>query len=84
MENETVFDELKRLRIIWSSKPRMKPPELSMRDNHLVRKPCEVCGEKAEAHHDDYAKPLDVRWLCFKHHREWHKIHDNPELLKGE
>jgi hypothetical protein len=54
-----------------------------MRDNHLVRKPCEVCGEKAEAHHDDYAKPLDVRWLCFKHHREWHKIQDNPDLLKG-
>jgi hypothetical protein len=30
MENETVFDELKRLRIIWSSKPGMKPPELSI------------------------------------------------------
>ena len=30
MESETVFDELKRLRIIWSSKPRMKPPELSI------------------------------------------------------
>ena len=55
-----------------------------MRDNHLERQPCEVCGAKAEAHHDDYDKPLEVRWLCFKHHREWHKTHDNPELLKGE
>ena len=54
-----------------------------MRDNHLDRQPCEVCGAPAEAHHDDYNKPLEVRWLCFKHHREWHKIHDNPELLGG-
>lgn len=47
-----------------------------------ARQPCEICGEKAEAHHDDYNKPLEVRWLCFKHHREWHKTHENPELLE--
>ena len=55
-----------------------------LRDNHIDRKPCEICGaEKAEAHHDDYDKTLEVRWLCFKCHREWHKNHDNPELMKG-
>ena len=53
-----------------------------LRDNHIERQPCEICGAKAEAHHDNYDKPLDVRWLCFKHHRQWH--HDNPELLEVE
>lgn len=39
----------------------------------LVRQPCEVCGaEKVDAHHDDYSKPLDVRWLCRTHHNEFH------------
>lgn len=55
-----------------------------LRDKHIERKPCEVCGAKAEAHHDDYNKPLEVRWLCFKHHREWHKIHENSELIGKE
>jgi hypothetical protein len=32
--------------------------------------PCEICGEKAQAHHDDYSKPLDVRFLCRTHHAQ--------------
>jgi hypothetical protein len=42
----------------------------ALRDGRLVRLPCEMCGEtKTQAHHDDYAKPLEVRWLCFRCHR---------------
>lgn len=50
---------------------------LQIRSGRLIKQPCEVCGSKiVEAHHDDYEKPLDVRWLCKKHHAEHHK--NNP------
>lgn len=40
----------------------------------IERKQCEVCGdERAQAHHDDYTKPLEVRWLCTTHHGEHHR-----------
>lgn len=40
---------------------------------NVKRLPCEICGEvKVQAHHHDYSKPLDVRWLCTIHHRELH------------
>ncbi len=45
----------------------------AIRSGKLTRQPCEKCGNpRSEAHHDDYSKPLAVRWLCFKHHREHH------------
>ena len=39
----------------------------------LAKSPCEVCGAiNVDGHHDDYSKPLDVRWLCRTHHNEHH------------
>ena len=39
----------------------------------LFKGACEVCGDlKVHAHHDDYAKPMVVRWLCQAHHEELH------------
>ena len=39
----------------------------------LVKTPCHVCGSlEVEAHHADYSRPLDVVWLCKKHHKELH------------
>jgi|SRR5882724_9228364 len=35
----------------------------------LERKPCEVCdGTPADAHHENYSKALDIRWLCRRCH----------------
>jgi len=43
------------------------------RKGSLAPMPCEVCGSmRAEAHHDDYSKPLDVIWLCRLHHQTHH------------
>lgn len=44
----------------------------AVRRGTIRREGCEVCGGKAEMHHDDYAQPLVVRWMCRTHHREMH------------
>ena len=39
----------------------------------LVAEPCK-CGEvKVEMHHPDYAKPLEVQWLCRPCHLNLHQ-----------
>lgn len=51
----------------------------ALRDGRLQRLPCLVCGEKAEAHHSDYDRPLDVVWLCQAHHKQAHALVKNDE-----
>ena len=57
-------------------------------------RPC-VCDEckrpcHPHAHHDDYLRQLEVRWLCSECHRAWHKVNGEaknsnarPLALKG-
>lgn len=44
-----------------------------LRSGKILRRPCERCASaKTQAHHDDYSRPLDIRWLCAKCHRAVH------------
>jgi len=49
----------------------------AVRDGKLEKPDsCEKCGSKPSrlhGHHDDYAFPLSVRWLCPGCHSQWHK-----------
>jgi len=48
--------------------------KVAIEAGRMERMPCSKCGdEKAVAHHEDYCKPLDVVWLCRKHHTKRHK-----------
>lgn len=67
--------------------------EKALKRGTLTRQPCEVCGasgvmtdrrSEVQAHHDDYSKPLEVRWLCQKHHHEWHKANFSATHIKRE
>lgn len=47
----------------------------ALRDGKIQKGCCEICGSKeTHAHHDDYDKPMDVRWLCAVHHKQWHMV----------
>lgn len=71
--------EIYRNRELLASKSRPKNEKTKAREilNYAVRsgkiiKPtnCSECGKirKLTAHHDNYSKPLDVRWLCYECH----------------
>lgn len=43
------------------------------RAGRIKRRRCEGCGKrKVEAHHEDYSRPLEVRWLCRDCHAAAH------------
>lgn len=53
----------------------------------ILKRPdtCQQCGQQPapfadgrsgiQAHHDDYNRPLEVRWLCQLCHHAWHQVH---------
>lgn len=48
----------------------------AVRDGRLDKpKACEGCGaeKRLHGHHEDYAKPLEVRWLCAQCHKDRHR-----------
>lgn len=46
--------------------------ETALLSGEIRRLPCEICGHiNTEAIHDDYSKPLNVRWRCFTHFRDF-------------
>ena len=50
----------------------------AIRDRKLFKPTlCEDCKEpgKLHGHHDDYSKPLEVRWLCPRCHSLFHSIY---------
>ncbi len=68
----------------WRARGREKPPGLAesraravvsmaLHRGTIKRGSCERCGAaKVEAHHDDYTKPRQVRWLCRACHKHIH------------
>jgi hypothetical protein len=54
----------------------------AIRSGLLVRQPCAICGQKkVHAHHLNYKKPLDIVWLCMKHHMECHRRKNRIRII---
>ncbi len=48
------------------------------RERTITKLPCLICGDNESiAHHEDYAFPLALLWLCSTHHRHIHSWRTN-------
>ena len=46
----------------------------------LIKEPCQTCkSPNVEMHHDDYSKPLTVKWLCRSCHLMLHKAENGAD-----
>ena len=62
-----------RKKYIFKNRTRQRT-KAAIKSGKLIKNPCEKCGsKKVDVHHIDYSKPLDVRWLCRKHHMLMHR-----------
>lgn len=88
-KSESGMAAMKRAKDKWSAQHPIKRLASHMvnnavRDGRLHKDyECSECGKtgRIHGHHDDYAYPLVVRWLCAKCHTEWHK--ENGEGLNA-
>jgi predicted transposase YbfD/YdcC len=48
--------------------------ENNLRARKLIKESCGRCRstKNIHAHHEDYSRPLNIVWLCAKHHKERH------------
>ena len=55
----------------------------AIKAGRLKRQPCERCGStvRVHGHHDDYYKPLEVRWLCPQCHTNLHREMRDGDVL---
>lgn len=74
--NDFVYFEKHKVRTRIETRRRIKNGE-------IIVKNCEVCGKRAEVHHNNYKDPFDVSWLCTKHHSKLHLGH-SIEQMKNE
>lgn len=57
----------------------------ALKSGRLTQEPCLFCGAtRVQAHHRDYAKPLEVIWLCAKCHNRLHKFFPETEGANKE
>lgn len=61
---------------------------LAMAGKVLTQRNCDSChlsSATTVAHHDDYNRPLDIRWMCNRCHRKWHGVYlavdPDPKML---
>ena len=48
---------------------------VALKRGKLTKTACERCGSaNVEAHHDDYSRPLEVRWVCRRCHGMLHNF----------
>ncbi len=77
--SKRIISEIQKRKASWvrvGQDPKQKARYLMGRallSGELKRKSCEKCGaKKTDGHHPDYSKPLEVVWLCRKHHKAAH------------
>lgn len=70
---------IKKTTINWINKnPEARAAHIKLNNavkSGLIKKqPCGICGDtyRIHGHHKDYSKPLEVEWLCAKHHQRHH------------
>jgi ribosomal protein S27AE len=54
----------------------------AVRDGYIIKPPqCQMCGRggRIHGHHNDYSKPLEVRWVCTRCHGAIHRAINEAE-----